>query len=84
MALLLQPVNDIQSTVTAQTPDMAKLSRTVDMTVFQELLDLDTPSELFSKDVVTEFLLLAPETLQAMDESLYVIFPLLNHIKIPS
>jgi hypothetical protein len=59
---------------TTQAMALEKLSLAVDMNIFQELLDLDSPSELFSKDIVNEFLILAPEALSTMDESLYVSF----------
>lgn len=73
ISLLLQPINNnIQPAMTAQALALEKLGRSVDMTVFQELLDLDTPSELFSKDVVSEYLVLGPESLSTMRESLYV------------
>ncbi|KAG9697875.1 hypothetical protein KCU95_g5298, partial [Aureobasidium melanogenum] len=71
ISLLLQPINNnIQPAMTAQALALEKLGRSVDMTVFQELLDLDTPSELFSKDVVSEYLVMGPESLSTMRESL--------------
>ncbi|KAI4853780.1 hypothetical protein E4T44_00629 [Aureobasidium sp. EXF-8845] len=56
--------------MTAQTLALEKLGRSVNLEVFQELLDLDTPSEMFSKDVVSEFLVMAPETLSTMHDCL--------------
>lgn len=56
--------------MTAQTLPVEKLKDDVDMAVFQELLDLDTSEEIFSKDVVQEYLVLAPEILLAMSENL--------------
>lgn len=56
--------------MTAQTLAVEKLRNDVDMAVFQELLDLDTSEDIFSKDVVQEYLVLAPEILLAMSESL--------------
>lgn len=70
ISLLLQPININQPAMTAQALALEKLSRSVDMNIFQELLDLDTPSELFSKDVVSEYLVMAPESLSTMRESL--------------
>ncbi|CAD0101103.1 unnamed protein product [Aureobasidium mustum] len=70
ISLLLQPINTNQPAMTAQALALEKLSRSVDMSIFQELLDLDTPSEQFSKDVVTEYLVMAPESLSTMRESL--------------
>ena len=57
----------------AQTLALEKLRCDVDMAVFQELLDLDTPEDIFSKDVAQEYLVLAPEILLSMSESLYVV-----------
>jgi len=51
---------------------LEKLGQSVNMDVFQELLDLDTPSGMFSKDIVCEYLVMAPETLSTMNDSLYV------------
>ncbi|THW26068.1 hypothetical protein D6D23_03761 [Aureobasidium pullulans] len=70
ISLLLQPINNVKSTMTAQSLALQRLSVAVDMSVFQEILDLDTPCELFSKEVVSEFLLMAPELLGSMNESL--------------
>lgn len=70
ISLLLQPVIINQSAMTTQALALEKLSRSVDMSIFQELLDLDTPSELFSKDVVSEYLVMAPESLSTMRASL--------------
>ncbi|CAC9892312.1 unnamed protein product [Aureobasidium pullulans] len=70
ISLLLQPINNVKSTMTAQSLALQRLSVAVDMSVFQEILDLDTPCELFSKEVVSEFLLMAPELLDSMNESL--------------
>lgn len=70
LSLLLQPVHDIRPMMTAQTLAVEKLRNDVDMAVFQELLDLDTSEDIFSKDVVQEYLVLAPEILLAMSESL--------------
>lgn len=72
LALLLQPIHKIDSAMAAQAQALEKLGSTVDMTVFQELLDLDTPNDVFSKEVVNEFFILAPETLASMEDSLYV------------
>ena len=72
ISLLIQPVNKISLALTAQALALEKLGRSVNLDVFQELLDLDTPSETFSKDVVREFLVMAPETLSTMNDSLYV------------
>ena len=73
ISLLLQPINNVKSTMTAQSLALQRLSVAVDMSVFQEILDLDTPCELFSKEVVSEFLFMAPELLDSMNESLYVL-----------
>jgi hypothetical protein len=70
ISLLIQPINKIPSAMTAQTLALEKLGRSVNLEVFQELLDLDTPSEIFSRDVVSEFLVVAPETLSTMRDSL--------------
>ena len=51
---------------------LEKLGQSVNMDIFQELLDLDTPCEMFSKDIVSEFLVMGPETLTTMNDSLYV------------
>ena len=72
ISLLLQPINVNQPAITAQSLALEKLGRSVDMTIFQELLDLDTPSDLFSRDVISEYLVMAPESLSTMRESLYV------------
>jgi hypothetical protein len=70
MSLSNQPMNSM--TITAQALALQKLGRSINMDVFQELIDLDTPSELFSKDIVSEYLVMAPMTLGTMDDSLYV------------
>jgi hypothetical protein len=70
ISLLIQPINKLPSAMTAQTLALEKLGRSVDLEVFQELLDLDTASEIFSKNVVSEFLVMAPETLSTMRDSL--------------
>ncbi|CAD0115310.1 unnamed protein product [Aureobasidium uvarum] len=70
ISLLIQPINNIQPAMTAQALALEKLGRSVDMSIFSELLDLDSPSEMFSKDVVCEYLVMAPETLATMKESL--------------
>ncbi|CAD0087903.1 unnamed protein product [Aureobasidium vineae] len=72
ISLLIQPINNIQPAMTVEALALEKLGRSVDMNIFQELLDLDSPSEMFSKDVVSEYLVMAPETLATMKESLYV------------
>jgi hypothetical protein len=72
ISLLLQPIDTNQPAMTAQALALEKLGRSVDMNIFQELLDLDTPSELFSRDVICEYLVMAPESLSTMRESLYV------------
>lgn len=71
--------------MTAQTAALEKLGRSVDMNIFQELLDLDdldTPSELFSKDVVSEYLVMAPESLSTMRASLYVQFLIISEYQL--
>jgi hypothetical protein len=70
MSLSNQPMNSM--TITAQALALQKLGRSINMDVFQELIDLDTPSELFSKDIVSEYLVMAPMTLGTMNDSLYV------------
>ncbi|KAG9754657.1 hypothetical protein KCU78_g2345, partial [Aureobasidium melanogenum] len=70
ISLLLQPINTNQPAMTAQALALEKLGRSVDMTIFQELLDLDSDSDLFSKDVISEYLVMAPESLSTMRESL--------------
>ncbi|KAI5254022.1 hypothetical protein E4T42_02635 [Aureobasidium subglaciale] len=66
----LQSFNDNHTATTAQTPELEKLGRSINLNVFQELLDLDTPCEAFSKDIVSEFLVMGPELLSSMSESL--------------
>lgn len=58
--------------MTTQALALDKLGQSVNMDIFQELLDLDTPCEMFSKDIVSEFLVMGPETLTTMNDSLYV------------
>lgn len=58
--------------MTAQALALEKLGRSVNLEIFQELIDLDTPSDLFSKDVVSDYLVMAPETLSTMNDCLYV------------
>lgn len=58
--------------MTSQALALEKLGHFVNMEIFQELLDLDTPSEMFSKDIVCEYLVMAPEALNTMNDSLYV------------
>lgn len=72
ISLLCQPINNIQMDMTAQALALEKLGRFVNLDIFQELIDLDTPSDLFSKDVVSDYLVMAPETLTTMNDSLYV------------
>jgi len=72
LSLSFQPTNNIKSAMSTQALALEKLGQSVNMDVFQELLDLDTPSEMFSKDIVCEYLVMAPETLSTMNDSLYV------------
>lgn len=72
LSLSFQPVNNINSTMTTEAFALEKLGQSVNMDIFQELLDLDTPCEMFSKDIVSEFLVMGPETLTTMNDSLYV------------
>lgn len=72
LSLSFHPMNNNKSTITTQALALEKLGQSVNMDIFQELLDLDTPSELFSKDIVCEYLVMAPETLSTMNDSLYV------------
>jgi hypothetical protein len=72
ISLLIQPVKHIPLTMTAKALALEKLGRSINMEIFQELLDLDTPSEPFSREVVNEYLVMAPITLSTMNDSLYV------------
>jgi hypothetical protein len=63
ISMLVQPVKHIPLAMTAQALALEKLGRSINMEIFQELLDLDTPSEPFSRDVVNEYLVMAPITL---------------------
>jgi hypothetical protein len=70
ISLLIQPVKNIPLAMTAQALALEKLGRSVNLDIFQELIDLDTSSELFSRDVVIEYLVMAPVTLSTMNDSL--------------
>lgn len=72
LTLPFQPIDSIRSTMTSQALALEKLGHSVNIEIFQELLDLDTPSEMFSKDIICEYLVMAPETLNTMNDSLYV------------
>jgi hypothetical protein len=72
ISLLIQPIDDMQPTMTAHALALEKLGRSINMDIFQELIDLDTPSDLFSMGVVSDYLVMAPETLSTMNDSLYV------------
>jgi hypothetical protein len=74
--LFCQPINSIPSAMTAQALALEKLGRSVNMDIFQELIDLDTPSDIFSRNVVSEYLVMAPETLNTMSDRLYVWSPI--------
>ena len=72
LSLSCQHINNTQLAMSTQAPALEKLGQSVNMDIFQELIDLDTPSEIFSKNVVCEYLVMAPEMLRTMNESLYV------------
>ncbi|KAI4747641.1 hypothetical protein E4T50_02085 [Aureobasidium sp. EXF-12298] len=67
---LIQPIDNMQPSMTAHALALEKLGRSINMDVFQELIDLDTPSDLFSMGVVSDYLVMAPETLSTMNDSL--------------